>query len=224
MTDSRVARSIRLECGPCDLRSTENCAAPPRPALRPGGSRYHRSARRPALRGAATRPGVERSRAAGHRHRLVALGPAPIHVLLALPGTAGLRPVARLHVDLRLPGREGPGCRAGARAPPRHPPEHSGTGIHAGLDPCPRDVVPTQQHRPRARRRDHDLHGAGLEHDVQLLPLLALRARRPERGRGGLSLLVVAASQMAGAAVRHTGAGLEQHVEHGRWLVFPDDQ
>src|SRR3989442_15869128 len=99
---------MTLECAPRDLGST----APPRPALRLGGSGHLRRARRPALRRAATRSGVERSLAAGHRHRPVALGSPSLHVILAFPGTAGIRYLARLPLRLTLLGREDPAFHA----------------------------------------------------------------------------------------------------------------
>src|SRR5436853_440513 len=83
--------------------------------------------------------------------------------------------------------------------------------------------LPQHERRPGAGRRHHDLHRPGVEHDVQLLPLAARGAARPARGGVDLPAELVAAPQMAGAAVRHDGAGVEQHDEHGGRLVLPDD-
>ena len=134
--------------------------------------------------------------------------------------------LAGLHARLRLLGGQGPARREGARA-------RCSTFCRAS--PCSAScpawcsrwsaLFPQQQRRPRARRRPDDLHRPGLEHDVQLLSLAEVGAGRPcSEAATVYRLQLVAAVHVGRAAVRDDRPGLEQHDEHGRRLVLPDDQ
>ena len=162
--------------------------------------------------------------APGHgRNQSFAVGVAGLHVDLVGPRADCVLHLAGLHAALWLLGGQGPSGRAGADSAAGYLAKHSGAGLLAGIVARLERPVPAQQRRPGTGGGAYDLHRPGLEHDVQLLPFVALGAARSARWRHGLSLHLVAAIEMGRAALFHDGPGLEQHDEHGGRLVLPDD-
>ena len=85
-------------------------------------------------------------------------------------------------------------------------------------------LFPHSQHGPGDGRGGDDLHRPGLEHDLQPLPLAEVVPPRSSARWPRLPLQLVATLQVGGTPLRHHRPGLEQHDEHGRRLVLPDDQ
>ena len=199
---------------------------PLRPLPQSGLGRLARRRRgdRPAVRTDRCGARMDRRTTPEHRHQPVALGLAGVHLPLPLARAPGVPHLPHLHAGLRLLGREGPAGRAHSDSAARHSPKHSGAGLHAWADPGPGGALPAQQRGAGTGSGHHDLHRPGLEYDLQLLPLAALGALGHARSGHGVPLHLVAAPPMGRAPLRHYGAGMEQHDEHGRGLVFPHHQ
>ena len=81
------------------------------------------------------------------------------------------------------------------------------------------DVSGTRRRR-RSGRRLRDLHGASLEHDVQLLSVAAHGAARSRRSDPRFSLQRMAQILAAGSPLRHARPHLEHDDEHVGQLVL----
>ena len=129
----------------------------------------------------------------------------------------------------RLAGLQPRLCRAGGKEPARR--ENPDPGArHSAIGADPRlsvdhgdrvyRAVPGPAARGRMRRDLRDLHLAGLEHDVQPVPVAAHGAGRSDRGGADVSPVGLAAILAAGSAACRPEPGLEHDdVGFGRLVL-----
>ncbi len=157
----------------------------------------------------------------GGHHRPIVLVAAQIHAVE--PGTRirGLFPVAGLYPHLRnvcrpsSPSRDGHAAGARRAAGDSRPRLPAGPRAGAGGPLSPARIG------PRNRLHRDDLHGPGVEHDLQLPRQHQGHSTNAPRGRRHSSAFAVAHLPPARGPRSHDRAGLELDDVDGRWLVFP---
>ena len=152
--------------------------------------RRHRHPRR--LRAAVAAAGSERRHAGSFRRTAspAALARRHLHSLLhRADGVADVHCLcggAAFHVLLRLHRSEERARAQGDAPAARHPAVGARARVSVGHRHRVPGVVPRQSSRRRVRKHIRDLHGAGVEHDVRLLPFADHHSGRPAGSRLGL--------------------------------------